>query len=133
MDYIRVEHNLYSFSKLFIPQVIMPLILSTNSERKPTKTITHVLEPIYRSRVLNTGTCIQQGDLFYSAGQHRKKLGEDLEKSFPLWFSLPQERKKTKRLLIGNIDPSVRLIRLKELQNTPKRSLAVAELSYVHS
>ena len=27
-------------------------------------------------RALNTGTCIQQGDLFYSAGQHRKKLGE---------------------------------------------------------
>ena len=23
-------------------------------------------------RALNTGTCIQQGDLFYSAGQHRK-------------------------------------------------------------
>ena len=31
-------------------------------------------------RALNTGTCIQQGDLFYSAGQHRKKLGEVLEK-----------------------------------------------------
>ena len=32
------------------------------------------LEPIYMPRALNTGTCIQQGDLFYSAGQHRKKL-----------------------------------------------------------
>ena len=31
-------------------------------------------------RVLNTGTCIQQGDLFYSAGQHRIKLREVLEK-----------------------------------------------------
>ena len=31
-------------------------------------------------RALNTGICIQQGDLFYSAGQHRKKLGEVLEK-----------------------------------------------------
>ena len=30
--------------------------------------------PIYMLRALNTGTCIQQGDLFYSAGQHRKKL-----------------------------------------------------------
>ena len=27
-------------------------------------------------QALNTGTRIQQGDLFYSAGQHRKKLGE---------------------------------------------------------
>ena len=31
-------------------------------------------------RALNTGTCIQQGDLFYSAGQDLKKLGEVLEK-----------------------------------------------------
>ena len=31
-------------------------------------------EPIYMPRALNTGTCIQQGDLFYSAGQYRKKL-----------------------------------------------------------
>ena len=37
-------------------------------------------EPIYVLRALNTGTCIQQDDLFYSAGQHRKKLGEVLEK-----------------------------------------------------
>ena len=37
------------------------------------------LEPIYMPRALNTGTCIQQGDPFYSAGQHRKKLGEVLE------------------------------------------------------
>ena len=28
-------------------------------------------EPIYIPRTLNTGTCIQQGDLFYSAGLHR--------------------------------------------------------------
>ena len=31
-------------------------------------------------RVLNTGTCIQEDDLFYSAGQHRKKFGEVLDK-----------------------------------------------------
>ena len=47
-------------------------------------------EPIYMPRALNTGTCIQQGDLFYSAGLHRnrvlatantgKKSGEVLEK-----------------------------------------------------
>ena len=30
-------------------------------------------------QALNTGTCIQQGDLFYSAGQRRKKLGEVFE------------------------------------------------------
>ena len=36
-------------------------------------------------RALNTGTCIQQGDLFYSAGQHRKKLGEVLEKNAGEW------------------------------------------------
>ena len=38
------------------------------------------LEPIDMPQALNMGTCIQQGDLFYSAGQHRKKLGEVLEK-----------------------------------------------------
>ena len=32
------------------------------------------LEPIYMPWALSTGTCIKQGDLFYSAGQHRKKL-----------------------------------------------------------
>ena len=30
----------------------------------------HILEPIYILRALNMGTCIQQGDLFYSAGLH---------------------------------------------------------------
>ena len=28
-------------------------------------------EPIYIPRALNTGTCIRQGDLFYSASPHR--------------------------------------------------------------
>ena len=46
-------------------------------------------EPIYMPRALNTGTCIQQGDLVYSAGLHRnhvlatantEKSGEVLEK-----------------------------------------------------
>ena len=36
-------------------------------------------------RALNTGTCIQQGDLFYSAGQQRIKLGEVLEKNAGEW------------------------------------------------
>ena len=31
-------------------------------------------EPIYIPRALNTGTCIQQGNLFYSAGLHRNHV-----------------------------------------------------------
>ena len=31
-------------------------------------------------RALDTGTCIQQGDLFYSAGQHWKKIGRGFGK-----------------------------------------------------
>ena len=30
-----------------------------------------LFEPIYIPRALNTGTCLWQGDLFYSAGLHR--------------------------------------------------------------
>ena len=76
-DYIRAEHKLYYNSKLkIISQVIiLPQVL--------------FFEPIYMPRALNTGTCIQQGDLFYSAGLHRnyvlatantEKSGEVLEK-----------------------------------------------------
>ena len=28
-------------------------------------------EPIYIPKAISTGTCVQQGDLFYSAGLHR--------------------------------------------------------------
>ena len=59
-DYIRAEHKLHSVSKLVISQVIMLQVL--------------FLEPIYIPRALNTGTCIRQGDLFYSAGQHRNHV-----------------------------------------------------------
>ena len=31
-------------------------------------------EPIYIPRALNTGICIRQGDLFYSAGLHRNHV-----------------------------------------------------------
>ena len=31
-------------------------------------------EPIYIPRALNTGTCIRQGDLFYSAGLHKNHV-----------------------------------------------------------
>ena len=34
----------------------------------------HVFEPIYILRALNMGTCIQQGDLFYSVGLHRNHV-----------------------------------------------------------
>ena len=36
-------------------------------------------------RALNTGTCIQQGDLFYAAGQHRKKIGRGFGKNAGEW------------------------------------------------
>ena len=57
-DYIRAEHKLYCNSKLnIISQVIIPQVM--------------FFEPIYIPRAISTGTCIQQGDLFYSAGLHR--------------------------------------------------------------
>ena len=59
---MRAEHKLYYNSKLNIISQVM------------------FLEPIYMLWALSTGTCIQQGDLFYSAGQHRKKFGEVKEK-----------------------------------------------------
>ena len=59
-DYIRAEHKLHSISKLFISQVIIPQVM--------------FFEPIYIPRALNTGTCIRQGDLFYSAGLHRNHV-----------------------------------------------------------
>ena len=32
------------------------------------------IEPVYIPRALSTGTCFQQGDLFYSAGLHRNHV-----------------------------------------------------------
>ena len=58
-NYIRVEHKLHSTSKLFISQIMIPEVIFSL--------------PIYIPRALNMATCIQQGDLFYSAGLHRKK------------------------------------------------------------
>ena len=31
-------------------------------------------EPVYIPRALNMGTCLGQGDLFYSAGLHRNQV-----------------------------------------------------------
>ena len=49
----------------------------TQNQRERKKQ-TRVLEPIYIPRALNTGTCIQQGDLFYSAGLHRNRCQPQL-------------------------------------------------------
>ena len=57
---MRAEHKLRSFSKLFISQVIIPQVM--------------LFQPIYIPRALNTGTCVRQGDLFYSAGLHRNHV-----------------------------------------------------------
>ena len=68
-DYIRAEHKLYYNSKLNIISqvVILPQVM--------------FFEPIYMPRALNTGTCIQQGDLFlFCRPTQEKKLGEVLEK-----------------------------------------------------
>ena len=59
-------------------------------------------------RALNTGTCIQQGDLFYSAGQHReKKMGEVLEKNAGEWTGRVEISKEelpgSKRSMYGYI------------------------------
>ena len=51
-------------------------------------------EPLYIPWAFNTGTCIQQGDLFYSAGLHRNQcqlqliqeiLGRSYEKKAGDW------------------------------------------------
>ena len=65
------------------------------------------LEPIYMPRALNTGTCIQQGDLFYSAGQHRKKIGRGFGKNAGKWTGRVEISKKelpgSKRSMYGYI------------------------------
>ena len=82
-DYIRAEHKLQSISKLFIPQVIIPntkttaQIVFTISKRKTRKTTTRVLEPICIPRALNTGTCIQQGDLFFFLWDYTRTMCEN--------------------------------------------------------
>ena len=79
-DYIRAEHKLHSISKLFISQVIIPQVM--------------FFESIYIPRVLNTGTCLRQGDLFYSAGLRRnlvvaiantRKIGRGFAKNALKW------------------------------------------------
>ena len=54
----------------------------------------HVFDPIYIPWALNTGTCIQQGDLFHSAGLRRNhvlgtankgEIGRGFEKNAGKW------------------------------------------------
>ena len=58
-------------------------------------------------RALNTGTCIQQGDLFYSAGQHRKKIGRAFGKNAGEWTGRVEISKEelpgSKRSMYGYI------------------------------
>ena len=72
--------KLHSVSKLVISQVIIPQVM--------------LFEPIYIPRALNTGTCIRQGDHFYSAGLHRNlvlatantgKIGRGFGKNADEW------------------------------------------------
>ena len=64
-------------------------------------------EPIYMPQALNTGTCIQQGDLFYSAGQRRKKIGRGFGKNAGEWTGSVKISKKEipgiKRSMYGYI------------------------------
>ena len=55
------QHKLHSISQLFISQVIIPQVMYCCC----------CFLPIYMPWALNTGTCLWQGDLFYSAGLHR--------------------------------------------------------------
>ena len=65
-----------------------------------------LFEPIYMPRALNTGTCIQQGDLFYSAGQHRKS-GRGFGKNAGEWTGWVEISKEelpgSKRSMYGYI------------------------------
>ena len=73
-------------------------------------------EPIYIPRALNTGTCIRQGDLFYSAGLHRNlvsatantgKIGRGFGKNAGEWTGRVEISKEeipgSKRSIYGYI------------------------------
>ena len=58
-------------------------------------------------RALITGTCIQRGDLFYSACQHRKKIGRGFGKNAGEWTGRVEISKEelpgSKRSMYGYI------------------------------
>ena len=91
-NYIRAEHKLHSIS-----QIIHFTTHHTTSH--------FFFQPIYVPRALNTGTCIQRGDLFYSAGLHRNhvlarantgKIGRDFRKNAGRWTGTPTRNSLTK-------------------------------------
>ena len=99
---MRSEHKFHSISKLFITQVIIPHLV--------------FFEPIYIPRALNTGTCLRQGDLFYSAGLHRNhvlatantgKIGRSFGKNAGEWTGRVEISKEeitgSKRSMYGYI------------------------------
>ena len=64
--------------------------------------------PIYIPRALNTGTCIQQCGLFYSAGPHRnEKIGRGFGKNEGEWTGRVEINKEeipgSKRSMYGYI------------------------------
>ena len=79
-------------------------------------------EPFYISRALNTGTCLKQGDLFYSAGLHRNhvlptgntgKIGRGFGKNAGEWTGRVEIGKReihgSKRSMYGYIPAYSRL------------------------
>ena len=73
-------------------------------------------EPIYMPRALNRGTCLWQGDLFYSAGVHRShvlatantgKIRRGFAKNAGEWTGRVEISKEeltdTKRIIYGYI------------------------------
>ena len=101
-DHIRAVHKLHSISKLVISQVIIPQVM--------------FFEPIYIPKAISTGTCVQQGDLFYSAGLHRilvlattntGEIGRGFGKNAGEWTGRVEISKEEipgrKRSMYGNI------------------------------
>ena len=65
------------------------------------------LEPIYMPRALNTGTCIQQGDLFILQANAGKKIGRGFGKNADEWTwrveISEEELPGSKRSMYGDI------------------------------
>ena len=76
----QVMYKLHSISKLLISQVIIPQVMyklhsiSKLLISKVTIPPVRFYVPINVPRALHTGTCIRQGDLFYSAGLYRNHV-----------------------------------------------------------
>ena len=94
------EHKLHSISRLFISQVMIPQVMLL--------VFLFLFFPVYIPRVLNTGTCIQPGDLFYSAALHRNEnIRRGFEKNADEWTGkveiIKEDIPGTKRGMYGYI------------------------------